>query len=185
MDMARFASLPAEGPVNARVQIVVASDFECSFCRALAARLDDVRAEFPNDVRVMFLNAPISSKCNPHVPSDFHPHACWLARAGAGAAKQGRFWEYHDLVYRTLPPSRATEKDVRAALERAGINVAGLDSCLSGTEADSVVARDIRAWIDLKMDSVPSLIINGHLKTGGLYPAALRTIVRSLVSQPS
>ena len=185
MDMTRFASLPAQGPVNARVQIVVASDFECSFCRALAARLDAVRAEFPNDVRIMFLNAPISSKCNPHVASDFHPHACWLARAGAAAAEQGRFWEYHDLVYRTLPQSRATERAVRATLGRAGINEAALDTCLAGAVADSVVARDIRAWIDLKMDSVPSLIINGHLKTGGLYPAALRTIVRSLAAHPS
>ena len=184
IDMSRFAGLPAEGPVDARVQIVVASDFECSFCRALAARLDDVRAEYPNDVRVLFLNAPISSKCNPRVPHDTHEHACWLAKAGVCAAQQGRFWQYHDLVYRTLPPARANEKSVRAALGSIGMSAASLDSCFASAEADSAVARDVRAWIDLNMDSVPSLIINGHVKTGGLYPTALRAVVSELVSRP-
>src|SRR5205085_3326684 len=65
VDMARFAGLPSEGPADARVTIVVASDFECSFCRAMSARLDDLRREFPRDVRLVFLNAPISPDGNP------------------------------------------------------------------------------------------------------------------------
>ena len=108
IDMAPFAGLPAEGPTGAKVTIVVASDFQCSFCRALAARLDEVRAEFPNDVRLEFLNAPIDPKCNPIVTYEGHVHACWLARAGVCAEKQGKFWAYHDLG---APPAAA---DARA-----------------------------------------------------------------------
>ena len=100
------------------------------------------------------------------------------------AARQGRFWQYHDLVYRTLPPAHANEKSVRAALGSIGMSLAALDSCFAGADADSAVARDVRAWMDLNMDSVPSLIINGHVKTGGLYPTALHTVVSELVSRP-
>ena len=185
VDMSRFAGLPAEGPAGARVTIVVASDFQCSFCRALAARLDAVRAEYPNDVRLLFLNAPISSKCNPRVPRDEHEHACWLARAGVCAAKQGRFWPYHDLVYRELSPLHTNEAGVRQALGRVGMDASALDSCLASGEADSVVARDVRTWLDLKMDSVPSIVINGHVKTGGIYPTALRAVVRALLARPA
>ncbi len=183
MDMTRFSALPAEGPANARVDIVVASDFQCSFCRALAARLDEVRRDHPNDVRIRFLNVPISSQCNPKVTHDEHQHACWLARAGACAAQQGKFWEYHDLVYRTLSPTHANEAGVRSALAGIGMDAAALDRCLTSGEADSVVARDIRAWMDLDMDSVPSVIINGHLKTGGLYPTSLRRVVEELIAK--
>lgn len=185
VDMSRFADLPSEGPANARITIVVASDFQCSFCRALAARLDDVRKDYPNDVRLLFLNAPISSKCNPRVPRDEHSHACWLARAGVCAARQGRFWQYHDLVYRDLPPAHATEAGVRQALGRAGMDASQLDACLASGEADSVVARDVRAWLDLKMDSVPSIVINGHVKTGGIYPTTLRSVIRALLARPA
>ena len=136
-------------------------------------------------MRILFLNAPISSKCNPRIPHDTHEHACWLARAGACAARQGRFWQYHDLVYRDLPPIHVNEAGVRQALVRAGFDAARLDTCLAGGEADSVVARDVRMWRELRMDSVPSLVINGHVKTGGIYPTTLRTVVRTLLSRPT
>ena len=186
IDMSRFDGLPSKGPAHARITIVVASDFECSFCRALSGRLDDLRAEYPNDVRLVFLNAPISSTCNPRVPRDIHEHACWLAKAGVCAAEQGRFWQYHDLVYRDLPPSRATEAGVRPALARAGIDVSRLDACMTSAAADSAVARDVRLWLTSGMDGgVPAVAINGHVKAGGIYPTTLRTIVRTLLARPS
>jgi protein-disulfide isomerase len=185
IDMARFDRLPAEGPADARVTIVVASDFQCSFCRNLAARLDELRAEYPRDVRILFLNAPISSKCNPSIHEDTHEHACWLARAGACAERQGRFWPYHDLVYRELSPIHVDERGVRRALARAGLDAVRLDACLAGADADSVVARDVRLWRELGMNSVPSIVINGHVKTGGIYPTTLRTVVRTLLSHPA
>src|SRR5262249_23977276 len=113
IDMRSFASLPAEGPADARVQIVVASDFQCSFCRNLAARLDELRAQYPHDVRILFLNAPIGTHCNPYVRNDVHEHACWLARAGVCAVQQDRFWQFHHLVYRELSPLHVDERGVR------------------------------------------------------------------------
>ena len=74
---------------------------------------------------------------------------------------------------------------MRPALRSIGVDAAALDACIATAATDSAVARDVRTWMELKMESVPSLVINGHLKTGGLYPSALRTIVRELVSRPS
>jgi len=185
VDMARFAGLPAEGPADARVTIVAASDFECSFCRAMAARLDDLRAEFPRDVRVVYLNVPIHPDCNPGVRNSEHRHACWLAKAGVCAARQGRFWDYHRLVYHELAPGRTDEAHVRAGLRGAGVDPAALDACLATAEPDSAVAREVRLWSELDMDSVPSLVINGHVKTGGIYPTTLRAVVRALLARPA
>src|SRR3954467_4158343 len=46
---------PSFGPPNARVTVVVFSDFECPYCRELAKTLrDNVPQKYPNDVRVIF-----------------------------------------------------------------------------------------------------------------------------------
>jgi len=185
VDMTQFEGLPAEGPARAPITIVVAGDLECSFCRALAARMDEVRAEHPNDLRILFLNAPISMRCNPYMKFDTHTHACWLARAGVCAARQGKFWRFHDLVYRDIPPARVDSIGVTEALPRAGIDATALAQCMTSPEADSVVARDVRLWHTLKMESVPSLIINGHVKTGGIYPTTLRAVIHALLARPS
>jgi len=185
IDMTRFEGRPSVGPANARVTIAVASDFECSYCRALAARLDQIRAEHPGAIRLIFVNAPISSKCNPTVKGDFHPHACWLAKAAICAAEHGKFWQYHDLVYREMPLPEVNENNVRLRLRSLGLPADSVERCIASADADSALARDVRLWHELRMESVPSLVINGHLKTGGIYPTTLRAIVNALLSSPS
>ena len=185
IDMTHFAGLPSQGPANAKVTIVVASDFECNFCRALSAGLDQIRALHPDDVRVIYLNAPLSSLCNPRIKSNLHPNACWLAKAGICAAKEGKFWEYHDLVNREIPFVQVNSLNVRAHLPAIGISADSIARCMESAETDSVLARDVRLWRELGMESVPSLVINGHLKPGGIYPSALRAIVNALLTPPS
>ncbi len=184
IDMAAFDDRPSEGPRDARIHIVVASDFECSYCRALSARLETLRAEYPNDLRVTFLHAPINNDCNPAVKVRYHQHACWLAKAAICAAEHGKFWEYHRLVYEQIPLPQVNEETVRARIASIGIPADGLDRCIASAACDSVLARDVKLYGDLEMKSVPSLIINGHLKAGGIYPTTLRAVVRALLAEP-
>jgi protein-disulfide isomerase len=183
IDMSRFAGRPTIGPADARITIAVASDFQCSFCRALSARLDELRAQYPNDVRLIFLNDPVHSSCNPWMHTNLHEHACWLAKAGACLAEHGRFWEYHDLVYRRIPLPQVTQQNVRAQLMRMGIPPAALDACVASAGADSVIAADVNLAQELGMTSVPSVVINGTVKTGGIYPTTLRMIVNTILAQ--
>lgn len=184
IDMRALDDRPSRGPRDARVVIAVASDFQCGFCRALSAHLDDLRREYPRDVRVIFLNAPIDPACNPSVPPDEHGHpdACWLARAGACAADHGRFWEYHDLVYRTLPQPQVNPLTVLAHATEIGLPVKALAACADSAAAERDVARDVALWRRLRMKAVPSLIIDGHVRPGGIYPATLRAIVHGLLA---
>ena len=134
---------------------------------------------------MIYLNAPLSSLCNPRIKSNLHPNACWLAKAGICAANEGKFWEYHDLVNREIPFVQVNSLNVRAHLPAVGISADSIARCMESSETDSVLARDVRLWRELGMESVPSLVINGHLKPGGIYPSALRAIVNALLTPPS
>jgi protein-disulfide isomerase len=80
---------PVLGPADAWVTIVEFSDFECPFCARVQTTLDTVLPEFGSDVRLVFKNFPLS----------FHAYARPAAIAAECAHAQGRFWEFHDLVF--------------------------------------------------------------------------------------
>ncbi len=53
---------PSFGPENAKVKIVVFSDFECPYCREFAHTIrENIPQKYPKDVRVIFEDFPIDS----------------------------------------------------------------------------------------------------------------------------
>jgi len=58
----------ATGPVNAPVAIVVFSDYQCPYCALLAARLKLILQAHPNDVRLVYVNTPLSNRDKDRLP---------------------------------------------------------------------------------------------------------------------
>jgi protein-disulfide isomerase len=80
---------PSTGPADAWVTIVEFSDFECPYCAAVQGTLRTVLSTAGSDVRRVWKNFPLS----------FHAGARPTAIAAECARVQGRFWEFHDLVF--------------------------------------------------------------------------------------
>ena len=80
---------PVRGPADAWITIVEFSDFQCPYCAAVQTTLATVLPEYGTDVRVIFKNFPLS----------FHTYARTTAIAAECAHAQGRFWQFHDLVF--------------------------------------------------------------------------------------
>ena len=80
---------PVSGPADAWITIVEFSDFQCPYCATVQATLATVLPEYGTEVRVVFKNYPLS----------FHRHARTIAIAAECAQAQGRFWQFHDLVF--------------------------------------------------------------------------------------
>ncbi|HET8733096.1 MAG TPA: thioredoxin domain-containing protein, partial [Anaeromyxobacteraceae bacterium] len=80
---------PVAGPADAWVTVVEFSDFQCGFCAQAHATLDAVLPEFGADVRLVYKHYPLS----------FHVHARATAEASVCAHAQGRFCEFHDIVF--------------------------------------------------------------------------------------
>jgi protein-disulfide isomerase len=181
IDMARFTGLVSRGPADAPLTIVVAGDFQCHFCRALSSHVERLRLESPRRIRVVFLNAPVSSDCNPAIKENSHEDACWLAEVGECAALQGKFWQYHDYLYHHLAQPQVTRANIEPRLAAIGLDAAHVRQCLADGTARRALAREVALVNQLKLAEVPSIVINGHARRAGVYPAMLRAVVHAML----
>jgi protein-disulfide isomerase len=78
------------GPVDAPLTLLEFADFECPFCGHATGMVNDLRGRFGDRLRYVFRHLPLT---------DVHPHAELAAEASEAAGAQGRFWEYHDILF--------------------------------------------------------------------------------------
>lgn len=164
----QFAKGHSLGPANARIVITEFGDFQCPYCRKLALTLDSVRQRNPTDVRVVFRHYPLGT---------IHPFAKEAAIAAECAAAQGKFAEYHDVLFNdqlSIGHSSWVDFGRRANLPSLPI----FAKCLDGNEARRHVDDDVRAGNELGVAGTPTVLVNGRRIPGTPSPAILDSLVR-------
>lgn len=177
------ADLPAaahvRGDAAAPVTIVEFSDFECPACGMAYRDLHDVERTHAGRVKVVFHHFPLDATCNPHVTTRMHPSACLAAFASECAAREGKFWEYHDRLF-TSQEQLGRDALITYATE-LGIDAAAFTACLDDPATRARVRADTDAGASLGIESTPTLFINGRKISGALdrarydYAIALAT----------
>lgn len=161
------------GPEKAPVQIVVYSDFQCPFCRELTPVLHRLRAEFPDEVALVYRHFPLSG----------HPRAFPAAVAAECAAEQGAFWEYHDKLF-----AEGGELDDAKLVELAAglkLDQPRFTACLQSAAPKHVVEANLREATELGLPGAPSLFINGHRFEGPpTYGNVVKRIKEQLARNP-
>ena len=96
------------------------------------------------------------------------------ALAARAAQAQGRFWEYHDLIYENQSSGNSggyNEENLTALAEEAGLDVDRFREDLEGARYDEVVQADFREGQDLGISGTPTFFINDRALVG-LQPLA-------------
>ncbi|HYW05960.1 MAG TPA: DsbA family protein [Longimicrobium sp.] len=155
------------GPADPRVTIVEFSDFQCPYCRTMAARLKAIRDRHPNDVAVVYRHFPLS----------YHPHAKAAARASWCAGRQGRFEAYHDALFAHQDSLGTIAWTLLAS--RAGVSDSvGFARCLSNADPVAEIELDIADARRLGVSGTPTLLINDQLLKS-VPPGVLEALVES------
>jgi protein-disulfide isomerase len=149
---------PVRGAATAPITLVEFSDYECPHCGSEAPILRDIEREFGERLRVIHMHFPIS----------FHLRAMPAARAAWAASRQGKFWEYHDLLFANQ--SALDDASLVQYATRAGLDVARFRADSAGPESEAAVARDRREGERLQIESTPSIFINGRAWPHALHP---------------
>ncbi len=142
-------------------QLVVYGDFECPFTAAAMQSIDRL-IQSGLAFELVFRLFPLTT---------IHPHAQAAAGAAEAAARQGRFWEMHDVLFRNqrhLQPS-----DLRRYAERLGLDLAQFDSDLLDPAIAARIERDVESGDRSGVDGTPSLFIDGRRYRGGRDMASL------------
>ena len=91
------------------------------------------------------------------------------AVAARAAQEQGKFWEYHELLYQNQSGGFSTEKLLGLA-DEAGLDVERFEEGLSSPDRYTrVVAEDFREGQKRGISGTPTFVINGQV-IAGLQP---------------
>lgn len=140
---------PAFGPENATVTVVEFSDFECPYCSKAAAVTTQLKEKYGSKVRFVFRQFPLS----------FHKSAQGAAEASMAAHAQGKFWEFHDLMFKNQRALSAEELEGYA--KQLGLNVAQFKQELESHKYAEQVKSDIALGSQVAVNGTPTLFING------------------------
>ena len=95
-----------------------------------------------------------------------HPDACLAACAAECARRQGRFWEYHDVLFEN---NEHLERDSLFRYARdLGLDITQFRTCLDDPATMARIAEDVSAGAHLGIESTPTIFINGRRIQGAL-----------------
>lgn len=160
------AATHSKGPADAPLTIIEFSDFECPACGMAFRDLHELADRHPDLVRIVFHHFPLDSDCNPNVTTRMHRFACQAAIASECAARSGKFWEYHDLLFRGQDKLGRDELVAKAV--GLGIPAAEFTTCLDDPAARARVSSDANAGGKLGVKSTPTMVLNGRVVEGAL-----------------
>lgn len=145
------------GAANAPVTVVEFSDFQCPFCLRVAPTLKRLRQAYGDRIRIVWKDFPLTS---------IHPQAFKAAEAGNCAREQGKFWEYHDLLFGN---QQALEPEfLKKYAADAGLDAAAFSSCLDTAKYSDRVQEQMGVGTSLGVSSTPSTFVNGRLVSGAV-----------------
>jgi protein-disulfide isomerase len=148
------ATGPARGPDNAPVTIVEFSDFQCPFCSRAAETVHQVMDAYPGKVRLVFR----------HFPLAFHKQAPKAGEAAVCANEQGKFWEYHDALFKAQ--DKLMPDDLKAHAKAVGMDEKKFNECLDSGKQAEVVKKDMEAGQKVGVSGTPAFFINGVMLSG-------------------
>ncbi len=169
------------GPADAKVTIVVFSDFECPYCRELAKTLrDNIPQKYPGDVRVVFEDFPIDA---------IHKWARAASEAAhcIGQQKPDAFWAFHNWIFDHQQEVDATNlrEKVLAFTKQQHLDPAKVSTCLASHATAQEVSESERAGQQLQISRTPTLFVNGRMIPGAVSWEQLDTVIKLELNRPS
>lgn len=151
---------PSKGDPGAPITIVEFSDFQCPFCgRFYEQTLPLIERDYieTGKARLVYRDMPLE---------EIHPQAPAAHIAAECAGDQGRFWDYHDLLFdRQGEWSRLQPAALDAALAGYADEL-GLDGsfgeCVRSPEAAREMQLDRAQALGMGLTGTPTFLIGGN-----------------------
>lgn len=141
---------PFLGNENAPVVVVAFSDFQCPYCAKLGATFEKVLEQYPDQVKIVFKHFPLGS----------HRFAANAALAATAAQEQGKFWQYHDLLFENF--RELNNDSFTKFAQQLGLNMPMFSNYMSSQAAKDKVIKDHSNGREAGVGGTPAVFINGR-----------------------
>jgi protein-disulfide isomerase len=152
------------GSENAPVVLVEFADYQCPYCQKVNPQIQQLKKEYGDNLTVIFKDFPLP----------MHHGSEKAAEATRCAGEQGKFWEYHDVLFYSKQIEVDELKEHARVLKLDGDR---FDTCLDSGAQAGAVKKDLDEAKSLGLTGTPSFFVNGHFFSGVVDYAALKDIV--------
>jgi len=144
------------GSPDAPVRLDLWSDYQCPACDAFAGSVA------PNLVKDYIASG--KAQLTIHDLATIGNESLGAAISARCAGRQGKYWQYHDLLYANQAPensgkfTHARSKQFAAAL---GLDAGKFAQCLNDVSVEDAVNAETKAGLDQGVKQTPTLYVNG------------------------
>ncbi len=146
----KIGNSPVKGPENAPVTIFVFTDFQCPYCKRLPPIVDQVLKNNPDTVKLVLKNFPLTR---------IHPMAESAAIAALAAKNQGKFWEYHDMLFSSPQLNQAIFEQLAMKL---GLDMKKFKQDMSSMPVRAQLTEDMQMAEQAEVSGTPTCFVNGR-----------------------
>jgi|688.fasta_scaffold01486_17 protein-disulfide isomerase len=143
-----------KGNESAKVVLVEFSDFQCPACSSFYPIVKDLSERYSDSLSVVYRHFPLS----------IHDRAIPTARASEAAAMQGKFWDYHNMLFDNFP--EYSDDQLIKYAQDAGLDVEKFKTDLNSDEVVKSVNEDLTYGESLNIPGTPTffLIVNDQVR---------------------
>lgn len=149
------------GNPDAGITIVEFSDFQCPFCLRAYMTIKGILSKYDGKVKLAYRDLPLQP---------IQPGAHGSAEASRCAGAQGKFWEYHDLLFENQ--DFFSDDAFREYAEGLDLDTKEFTTCLESGKFQSQIQEDFQEGIRMGITGTPFFYING-IPVNGAQPAAV------------
>ncbi len=143
------------GKEDSQVTITEFVDFQCEACYAYYPFVKQVKEQYKDQVRFQVRNFPITSG---------HQFAFQAARSAEAAARQGKFWEMHDMIFegqKQWEQMQDPQSIFDGYAEQIGLDMTKFKEDFASPDVASVINQDLKDVKELGGTGTPTFAING------------------------
>ncbi|MCP4374434.1 MAG: thioredoxin domain-containing protein [Deltaproteobacteria bacterium] len=112
--------------------------------------LEQVLEKYPDDVKIVFKNFPLRN----------HKFALKAATAALAAQSQGKFWEFHDLLFKNY--NKLNDQKISEIALELGLDQTEFEKKMKDPKITAMIRRDVRDGAQAGVRGTPTIFINGR-----------------------
>ncbi len=154
--------LRSKGEPTADLWIVEYLDYQCSSCKTGSGILSDFISRHPGKIYLQV-------RFRPSVTS--HRHALKASLYAECAARQGKFWPFHEAILReqerwSVLPDAEIDAVFENIAREAGVDAGKLAKCLADPSVKQAVVDEKDKAIAMGVKLTPTFYLNGRMVVG-------------------
>ncbi|OHA47935.1 MAG: hypothetical protein A2806_02580 [Candidatus Terrybacteria bacterium RIFCSPHIGHO2_01_FULL_48_17] len=167
-----LGSLPFLGKADASVEVVEFADFQCPFCgRFHETVTPQLKKEYIDTGKVKFAYRDFAF---------LGQESLWAANAARCANEQGKFWEYHDLLFERQEGENQgafSKENLKGFARELGLDTAKFNACVDSGKYEDAVTQDVTVGQQYGVSGTPSTFINGRMISGAQPYAEFKKVI--------